>query len=374
VSVFAANGLAAVLVVSAAAIAVLEPARLRLGNVAFPVKILFAAFAAFSLASTAWSPDPTEGIDGWLRVVVAAYLGLLLVDKAGALDAGARRRVETAFIAGFCVGLVVLAVQIVTANIWDWDKSLATLWSSPGTYYWALFNRTATVYAILLPFAVSAVVGRYGRLAGALLAFAGALAVFRLNSKAAELAVAIGIAAAAAAWLLGRRRTAPLLGAALAALLLAAPLLASSDIMARTAARRDITVSVYHRAAIWQHAAGLVAEKPLFGWGMHAARTMPKDGPDASLGAEILPLHPHNGALHLWLELGAVGALLGAALVGWLGLRAGTWPRAAALAAALTVASISYGLWQGWWMACLWLAAALARALPDPDRADGPGN
>jgi hypothetical protein len=71
----------------------------------------------------------------------------------------------------------------------------------------------------------------------------------------------------------------------------------------------------------------------------------------------------------MWLELGLPGAAAFAALA-LIGLMAAgrleTWQRAAAaaaLAAALGVASLSFGIWQNWWLATLALAAAITTAL-----------
>jgi len=77
---------------------------------------------------------------------------------------------------------------------------------------------------------------------------------------------------------------------------------------------------------------------------------------------EHLPLHPHNGALQVWLELGAVGALVGALIVLVVVSRLTSealtpTARAAGLAAFATAAiemSLSYGIWQSWWIATLW--------------------
>ncbi|MEJ0067893.1 MAG: hypothetical protein WDO24_03180 [Pseudomonadota bacterium] len=71
---------------------------------------------------------------------------------------------------------------------------------------------------------------------------------------------------------------------------------------------------------------------------------------------EQMPLHPHNGALQVWLELGAVGALVGAliALVVLSRLtpdRLAPAERAVGLATFATAAvelSLSYGIWQSW--------------------------
>ena len=78
-----------------------------------------------------------------------------------------------------------------------------------------------------------------------------------------------------------------------------------------------------------------------------------------------MPLHPHNAALHWWLELGLPGALAGAAAVALFARAAVRLPtratRAAGLAlvgSALVVSMLSYGAWQNWWLAAMGLAAA----------------
>jgi O-antigen ligase len=134
------------------------------------------------------------------------------------------------------------------------------------------------------------------------------------------------------------------------------------------AARRDLTVSIYHRAAIWQFVGLRIADKPVLGWGMHASRTMPGGHDTIGGSAEKIPLHPHNAPLQIWLELGGIGAALMAALLGFLAINCNGPPlrRAvlgATLVTAVVIASLSYGIWQGWWFATLWLLAALAAAL-----------
>jgi hypothetical protein len=76
--------------------------------------------------------------------------------------------------------------------------------------------------------------------------------------------------------------------------------------------------------------------------------------------------------------LGAVGALLCAAILGAalsaIARRLAGVDRAAAAATlftALFVASVSYGIWQGWWMGVYWLAGILLVAITDgPSGAD----
>jgi O-antigen ligase len=74
-----------------------------------------------------------------------------------------------------------------------------------------------------------------------------------------------------------------------------------------------------------------------------------------------MPLHPHNAALQVWLELGAPGAALFALLTAivWGALARVEWPPvfAAAAGASLTIAFLgcftTYGIWQEWWLGTL---------------------
>jgi O-antigen ligase len=133
------------------------------------------------------------------------------------------------------------------------------------------------------------------------------------------------------------------------------------------AAADSLKGSAGHRLLIWSFVGDRVAERPFAGWGLDTARAIPGGKDEVRPGLSRLPLHPHNAALQLWLELGVPGAALFALFVGWLWLRltSVSWPRiyvAAAggsLTAALAAAFAAYGLWQEWWLGALGLALFL---------------
>jgi O-antigen ligase len=139
----------------------------------------------------------------------------------------------------------------------------------------------------------------------------------------------------------------------------------------------SLRASAHHRLVIWNWTAERIGERPLLGWGFDASRAMP--GRETQVAAympldeyglrmegDVLPLHPHDAILQWWLELGVLGAALGAALAVWIWLLAG---RTGAFALALAAAAmppllLSFGVWQSWWLATLFLAAALLRTAP----------
>lgn len=103
------------------------------------------------------------------------------------------------------------------------------------------------------------------------------------------------------------------------------------------------------RVDIWRFVAAEVAQHPFLGVGMDSSRVFP-----------AIPLHPHNAALQLWMELGPVGAALGVLFWAWLWGRiaaeaeaqpATAGVGAAAAVAYLTIGALSFGVWQEWWLA-----------------------
>jgi len=139
-----------------------------------------------------------------------------------------------------------------------------------------------------------------------------------------------------------------------------------------------------HRMYIWKFASDRLLEKPFAGWGMNAARIIPGGKERAtdefrdSYG-EFLPLHPHNAGLQIWLELGIPGTLAFAALLVILLQRARALGLAGVAApflllqflSAFLFSEVSFGIWQSWWQAVLWINIAVAVLICRPRPAPG---
>jgi O-antigen ligase len=112
------------------------------------------------------------------------------------------------------------------------------------------------------------------------------------------------------------------------------------------------------RMDYWSHAIDWIRLRPWQGWGLDASRVF---GPG-------IRLHPHNAPLQVWLELGAVGAVLAAAFWGvTLSRLSGPRPSLVAAAAAACASvyllfGVNFGVWQEWWVAEGALIALLAAA------------
>ena len=109
-------------------------------------------------------------------------------------------------------------------------------------------------------------------------------------------------------------------------------------------------------------------EHPLIGHGFDAVRTFNETHTIRGFEERaIVSLHPHNAGLHIWIELGLVGVLLGSVAV-FMTMRYLTVPgrlsrprlvaTSGFVIAATVMASFSYGVWQDWWWAIIIFAAA----------------
>ncbi|WP_374444121.1 O-antigen ligase family protein [Stella sp.] len=348
-----------------------------------PFAALFAGLLAWAALGLAWSIDPAAGIDQWPRVAYLLATGLLLVAVAAGLAPEDARMAGRALVLGFALAAVLLVVEAATGGA---VKALVGNKSDPVM----ALKAGSTILVLLLWPAVAVLADDGRRGAAAVLALAVAVPLGLLDGRAAFLALLAGAAVFAAAWA-APRSSAALVAVGAAIGILAAPFLVLHVAYPLLGGFADgdtmLPFSGRHRLEIWRFAAERILERPLTGWGFNVSRVFPGGERilDAGSGAMQMPLHPHNAALHWWLELGLPGALAGAAAVALLAGAARRLPTPAARAAGLAqvasglvVAMLSYGAWQNWWLAALGLAAAATAAVgrigppqnssPPPDR------
>jgi O-antigen ligase len=127
-------------------------------------------------------------------------------------------------------------------------------------------------------------------------------------------------------------------------------------------------ISWHVRLDVWRFTSQQVMGHPFIGWGLDSSRAWP----------DHIPMHPHDAALQLWLETGAVGVALAALFWAWLFVRidavvaedrTAAAVMAATAAAYLTIGAISFGVWQEWWLALGAFAVAVCALLLKDRRA-----
>ncbi|GJL91444.1 O-antigen ligase family protein [Hyphococcus sp.] len=240
-------------------------------------------------------------------------------------------------------------------------------------------GRGVTALAPALFPAAAIAVRQWSRKAALFVLAMGAVAAISNDVLANVVAIGAGLAAAALA--LGAQRiTLQLAGWGAIAMLVLAPFVAALipvdaifAHVAQNASPETATAmsSSLHRLAIWKAAAREAFSCLPFGCGADYARiwnataqTVMVPGEPAALS--VIPNHPHNVFLQIWLELGLPGVAALAAFV-WFGLAALLRARlskavgaaaAGAFVAILVSIMVEGSLWQVWRLAAMALAAS----------------
>lgn len=117
------------------------------------------------------------------------------------------------------------------------------------------------------------------------------------------------------------------------------------------------------RMEIWDFVSRYALQNPFYGYGVESTRFIEFDSltlyhPSAGV------LHPHNFALQIWIEFGALGVVLALAFFAYLFYRLSALPKELAKIALpsvfifISVGATGYGMWQGWWLGEMMLVFA----------------
>ncbi len=339
--------------------------------------LILAALAAWAAISVAWSPAPNlHGLDSAKALSRFTVLNLALQLALSATFLTALRRLDGTragkalnWIAiGFLIAPFMLIEEGLTgARLY---QALPALIHQPIRPDWIPADLAQGGYIVaVMTWPLGVALYRRGWWIAALaLAASTPLSMLLLRGVAPTLALAIS----APIFVLALRRGPPAiktLAALTAVYLLVTPLvmLALDPLHLYVRLKPDLPPSWSDRLRIWGFVAEQFARSPLRGAGLEASRTL----------AGMVHLHPHNAPLQLWYELGAPGAVLGTLFWLWLWRRIGEDARrdrlqgataAATAAVYLIISSVSFGLWQAWWlgvgafavMLCMLLGKALA--------------
>jgi O-antigen ligase len=349
---------------------VLSASGMKLTRILLVPAMLLGGLLVWGTASALWSVNPVRSL-----VVAARLSGLFAIGLALAAGAGlvaAPRRLTFLLLIGMAFGITMIAIELATAG------GLSSL-VSDRAYRSTQLNQASISFALLVLPASALLISLGQMILATLLAAATAVTVYELAGTAAK---AVLLAGLAMGLLLYRAR--PVVARVALAIsvvaIIAAPLtFARLERLPGLGETADsFKISAGHRLLIWSFAGDRIAERPVIGWGLDASRAIPGGDDPIRPGETWMPLHPHNAALQVWLELGAPGAALFALLAAlvWGALARVEWPPlfAAAAGASLTIAFVgcfgTYGIWQEWWLGtlsfALFLVLVMARVTNAP--------
>jgi exopolysaccharide production protein ExoQ len=403
VAIFAPKGLAPLFAVAAVSL-IAGPDRMAIFRTASGIikgdLISISLVAGFVLAALSglWSLTPVESLRTALALAVTFVGGIILLRGAALLEDTDRRFIGNALLIGGAIGLVLVAVEqtqdgILTRAI----RHLVGKETDSNIDFGIRLNPAGTLVALFTWPLALVLFGRLSR-SLAVIAIAASVGVILLSESEAPI-FAFTVGAIVFAISLTFRRVAAIglavliiAGVALAPVIvgfLPDPVAQDSRLPEFSRGSSKTFNSVYHRFYIWQTAVGHILQNPMLGLGFDTSRAL--YGQDSKRSVvffpgqpekswkgvfEPIPLHPHNGILQIWLELGALGAFI---LIGLLtGILRGI-DRAAigalekaichgVFTTAITLASVSFGIWQSWWLSAIFLIAALTVAATSNSR------
>ncbi|MCG7392620.1 O-antigen ligase family protein [Microvirga sp. ACRRW] len=330
-----------------------------------PLGIAVLAFFAWCLVSIGWSEFRAVSLrsfgEFWLPIAAGLVLALTLPQRL------------TPRMFALLAGAFALAGLIIIAELQTGMILRKTLGVRADPY---IFNRPVlTLLMLALPLTAWLLSTRKngGAVGLALLLFLGAVTILS-ESDAAVLALAIVCLTFPIAWL-APRLTFVLAVLSFLAVVCISPLIGTISARLMTPEMHQMLATGHskERVELWQSFGKVVERKPLLGTGFGVSPRMPETAVAKKVPKRYRRMlnigHPHNAVLQIWVELGAVGAVLFLGIA-FLILRA-MWhlphlirsASLALLAGVVPVSLVGHGAWQGWWAASLgaaiiWMQAA----------------
>jgi len=340
-----------------------------------PAGVCGGLFLAWSLASVLWAPHLPW--DTWVKTAAAIALGAYLSVLIAGQPQDSIERIAARLLCAAGALLMLLTIERATGGFFiGLDRTTDTV-----------FQRlTALSGGLVLlctsSFACAALLSRY---LGALIAFplwiGVTLTVSVFYPMDAEVVAILCGGAVFLLILIGGRRVAITLMALMAIGMVGWGFFAESAAGAglHQWLIDHVDPNWGYRVEIWRYAHELIQGRIIEGYGFDSARVL-------GGAATMLPsfegkttfLHPHNGMLQIWLELGGIGValLLATAILGFRRLLTSSPADmvlaiiCATIATSAVLWSLSFGVWQGWWLAVLGLTSAVtvcaARVLDPP--------
>jgi O-antigen ligase len=328
----------------------------------------FGAVLLWSAISLAWDINIGAGALKLLDLAAVWISLAALIGLSDRMTTSQRDRFAMALAGGLAVGLAVLSFE----TTFDYPLHRLIMGNNNPRLVDLLESKRAVDALPMLIWPTVIALARLGkpRLAVILaLVFTSACTRWTASSALLGMAAALVVLLMATLSVTAARRTLATLVVAAFALMVPAALTVY-DHGGSTASW--IKFSGKHRLEIWHFASERILERPLSGHGFDSSRFIP-NGSEVSAfqpaGKPIIPLHPHNAFLQVWLELGFVGVLLVVIpILSPLGATAGFRDAdarfaLAAYAAGIVIAGLAFGILQSWWMATLCFSALAIRTV-----------
>lgn len=358
-----------------------------------PFALLLAGYVTAMLLSSAAGSDIGAPLMSVAKFAGIAVMALTLVPLQAGMTSSDRHWVFLALLASVvvCIAWILVdtatngSISAIAFGLSDTGGMQRSQLQYYGYFWYKSVSALLGVSVLILGIYMRS---RPGFIAALALCGFCILGAEMVGSRTAGYGVVIALGAGAVYHLLGRHRLKVLLCGMAAAFLLPLWITASglspNDITAHLEPERPGSYSIAYRMHIWDYVTDKIVERPVLGWGAGSSKLLGTDASgkltDAKFGVlgEPIPLHPHNGVLQVWLEFGAIGAIMAFMLLArilTLADRAAATPARrfwtfSAIALLICFFGFNFSIASSWWLASVVAVASLAATfMPDRDAA-----
>ena len=348
-----------------------------------PLIIVVCLILGWSFLSLSWTINSSDALSKCVAIVGFGGFAVAALIFRGHMVEHERHALRRFVLAGMTIALLLFYFEMATAGAIS-RLVLGKVPTNSATL--SMFSLTPSLLLLFIWPSVAILWRSWPVIASGLIGL-GFVSAYLLPSASASIGYISGVVFFFIA-LFASRGANVFVAAVIALGILVAPFLPrvapALDPASIRATSNSQNASFLHRLDIWAFTIRQIEERPLIGWGFNASRTVPdgdahyylRDRSGQIIGqGNRLPLHPHNGALQVWLELGLPGAIGFAALFALAALRtnrqtdrAGNAAAIAAIATAAPIWLLSFGIWQTWWLSVLVLTTLLMVFLIAPER------
>ena len=343
---------------------VLSPHNYKYGNNLFTFAAVFFAWCFLSIF---WSIKPMDSFRYFIAIKFVVFSILfLLAYKDKIISTESLQKISRILPLAFCIGAAFFMAEVysgftlkqLTRNIFSGGDAPPITIND--------FNKTACFFSLFMWAAVFSVAtndnGKTKWLKIVALISLGFIVITRLENSSSVLAMLAAIATFVFV-LVTKSRANILIPLSIVIISVATLLMSIYMDPAKIIAKYpDIPPSAAHRLYIWDFAAEKAMDKPLLGWGLRGSRSIPGGKEPISISnmfdnREILPSHPHNSTLQIWLELGLVGVVLYLAMIFSAFVQINRSESLIFKAAAnallvnyIIIGMLSFDIWRIWWL------------------------
>lgn len=326
--------------------------------------IILALICAVACLSTFWSVTPDITLRRSLKVSAGILLFipfLILIDNLkDETVAFIKRYASIPIILGGIYLLIELSLGLPFLNLFMDKEEQAFAWQ---------YNKHVVSLILITPFMIF-FLSEYKKLFPAIAIFVLCLIVaFITDSQAAQLAT-ITMILVTIGYRLAPKLIFPLFFSGVFLVLITMPWISNFayDSFTDMASPNNILgkASMNQRLEIWDFVSLKIFENPLIGYGVDATRSIEFEG-RMVFYQNAFVLHPHNIALQIWIELGALGIFLTSCLLLSLYIYLKKLSAAQqslsviAFSGVIVVMLVSWSIWSGWLIGLILLLVSLAK-------------